>query len=166
VVGATAGAAAGALIGRGLGGGGGTGALVAAGLGALIGMLVGDHLQAKQPDPASTAPQPAPPRPPTPGPSRPAAGDPTKGEFINGTSWLLRVYINPDPEDLEKTTPIVLQPVEKVPWGLDVGQYRIIARAYAGTQYGERLVGRYDRTIEIDIRRAGWFLEFGEEDFR
>jgi hypothetical protein len=140
--------------------------LIGAGLGALLGMLMGDQLQKQQTDPPPAAPPPPTPRPTPTWGARPAPGDPTKGEFINATSWLVRVYVNPDPDDVEKTTPIVLQPVEKVAWGLDVGQYRIVARAYAGTQYGERLVGRFDRTIEIDIRRAGWFLEFGEEDFR
>ena len=172
LAGGAAGAASGALIGSRIGGGSGSGALVGAGLGALLGMLIGDQAQRKQTDSPPTAPPPATPRSSTHGSRPPAAGDaakgdPTKGDFINGTIWLLRVYVNPsDPEDLEKTTPILLQPVEKVPWGLDVGQHRIVARAFAGTQYGERLVGRFDRTIQIDIRRAGWFLEFGEEDFR
>ena len=172
LVGATAGAASGALIGSRIGGGSGNGALIGAGLGALLGMLMGDQLQRKQTDSPPAAPPPGTPRSSTNGSRPPAAEDsakvdPTKGEFINGTIWLLRVYVNPsDPEDLEKITPILLQPVEKVPWGLDVGQHRIVARAYAGTQYGERLVGRFDRTIQIDIRRSGWFLEFGEEDFR
>lgn len=172
MVGATAGAASGALIGSRIGSGSGNGALVGAGLGALLGMLVGDQIQRKQTDSPPAAPPPAPPRSSTNGSTPPAAGasakgDPTKGEFINGTIWLLRIYVNPsDPEDLENSAPILLQPVEKVPWGLDVGQHRIVARAYAGTQYGERLVGRFDRTIQIDIRRSNWFLEFGEEDFR
>jgi hypothetical protein len=167
VVGTAAGAASGALIGSRIGSGSGNGALIGAGLGALLGMLIGDVLQQKQSDTPPATPPPTTPRPSTSGTSRPAAGDPTKGEFINGTTWLVRVYIDPpDPENLEKVTPSLLQPVEKVPWGFEAGQYRIVARAYAGTQYGERLVGRFDRTIQIDIRRSGWFLEFGEEDFR
>lgn len=167
-VGAAAGAASGALIGSRIGSGGGSGALIGAGLGALLGMLLGDAVQQqRQADPPPTAPPPATPRSSTPASGAKSVSDPTKGEFINATSWLLRVYIDPsDPENPEASTPILLRPVEKVPWGLDVGQYRIVAQAYAGTQYGERLVGRYDRTIQIDVRRAGWFLEFGEEDFR
>jgi Glycine zipper len=165
VVGSAAGAASGALIGGRLGNS--NGVLIGAGLGALLGMLIGDVLQQKQSDMPPAAPPPSTPRSSSPASSPAAPGDPTKGEFINGTTWLVRVYIDPsDPEDLEKATPILLRPVERVPWGLDAGQYRIVARAYAGTQYGERLVGRFDQTIQIDIRRAGWFLEFGEEDFR
>jgi hypothetical protein len=167
VVGTAAGAVSGALIGSRIGGGSGNGALIGAGFGALLGMLLGDAVQQRQSDLPSTPPPPATPPSSTSASSPRTAGDPTKGEFINGTTWLLRVYIDPsDPENPETTTPILLRPVEKVPWGLDVGQYRIVAQAYAGTQYGERLVGRFDRTIQIDIRRPGWFLEFGEEDFR
>ena len=159
-VGTAAGAASGALIGSRMGSGSGNGALIGAGLGALLGMVLGDVVQRRQSDPPSTAPPPATPRSSTPGSSPRTAGDPTKGEFINGTTWHLRVYIDPsDPENPEMSTPILLRTVEKVPWGLDVGQYRIVAQAYAGTQYGERLVGRFDRTIQIDTRRPGWFLE-------
>jgi hypothetical protein len=129
-------------------------------------MLLGELAQQKQADPPA-APPPSTPRSPTPASSARGPADSTKGEFINATTWMVRVYIDPsDPENLEKATPIVIRPVDRVPWGLDAGQYRIVAQAYAGTQYGERLVGRFDRTIQIDIRRAGWFLEFGEEDFR
>jgi hypothetical protein len=160
------GAGSGALIGAQLGKGGGNAALIGAGVGALLGMLLGDLVQQKQSD-RPPAPPPPTPRSPTPTSSRPTAGDATKGEFINGTTWLVHVYIDPsDPENPEKATPILLRPVERVPWELDAGQYRIVARAYTGTQEGERLIGRFDRTIQIDIRRAGWFLEFGEEDFR
>jgi hypothetical protein len=165
MVGSAAGAASGALIGGRLGAGSGNGALIGAGLGALLGMMIGDVLQQRQPDTPPAAP-PTTPRPSTPA-SSPAPGDPTKGAFVNGTTWLVRVYIDPaDPENLETATPILLRPVARVPWDLDAGQYRIVARAFAETQYGERLVGRFDQTIQIDIRRAGWFLEFGEEDFR
>jgi Glycine zipper len=162
VVGASVGAASGALIGGGFGKGSGNAALIGAGLGALLGMLMGDLVQQQQTDrPPST------PRSPTPTSSPSTTGGATKGEFINGTTWLVHVYIDPsDPENPEKATPILLRPVERVPWELDAGRYRIVARAYTGAQDGERLVGRFDRTIQIDIRRAGWFLEFGEEDFR
>jgi hypothetical protein len=172
MIGTATGAATGALIGaRVKGGHSGTGALVGAGLGALLGMLMGDQLQRREqetPPPPSPAPLPAPTGSSSPGPARPHAspGDPTKGQFSNATTWLVRIYIDPDPDDVEKTRPILVAPDEKVPWDLDIGQYRIIARAYASTQYGERLVGRYDRTVQIDVRPAGWLLEFGEEDFR
>jgi hypothetical protein len=166
-VGSAAGAASGALIGGRLGKGGGNAALIGAGIGALLGMLMGDLVQQQQQSDRPPAPTPPTSRSPRPTSNPPAQGDITKGEFINGTTWLVHVYIDPsDPENLEKATPILLRPVERVPWGLDAGQYRIVARAYTGAQDGERLVGRFDRTIQIDTRRAGWFLEFGEEDFR
>jgi Glycine zipper len=171
MIGTATGSAAGALVGARVGGGhSGTGALVGAGLGALLGMLVGDQLQRREQEtpPAAPASPPAPTGSNPPGAAKPDAtpGDPSKGQFSNATTWLVRIYIDPDPDDVEKTRPIQVLPTEKVPWDLDVGQYRIIARAYASTQYGERLVGRYDRTVQIDVRRAGWLLEFGEEDFR
>jgi hypothetical protein len=166
--GAAAGAAAGGLIGSRIGSGGGNAALIGAGLGALLGMLMGDAIQQQQQrDTPPAAPPPSTSRTSTPGSSSRGRADLTKGEFINATAWSVRVYIDPsDPENLEKATPILIRPVDRVPWGLDAGQYRIVAQAYDGTQHGERLVGRFDRTIQIDVRRAGWFLEFGEEDFR
>jgi hypothetical protein len=165
LVGSTAGAAAGGLIGARLGKGGGNAALVGAGLGALLGMLIGDLAQQQQSDRPS-APPPSTRRSPT-STSSPAPRDPSKGEFINGTTWLVHVYIDPsDPENLDQATPILLRPVQRVSWGLDAGQYRIVARAYSEAQTGERLMGRFDRTIQVDTQRAGWFLEFGEEDFR
>jgi hypothetical protein len=167
VVGSAAGAASGALIGSRLGMGGGNGALIGAGLGALLGMVLGDLAQQQQRSDRPPAAPPPTPRSPTPTSTSPTAADATKGAFINGTTWLVHVYIDPsDPENPETAKPILLRPVERVPWELDAGQYRIVARAYSGAQDGERLVGRFDRTIQIDTRRAGWFLEFGEEDFR
>ncbi len=171
VIGTAMGSATGALIGGGVKGGhSGTGALVGAGLGALLGMLIGDQHERREQE----RPPPAPASVPSPTGSSPSGaakpdappGDPTRGQFSNATTWLVRIYIDPNPDDVEKTRPILVAPAEKVPWDLDVGQYRIIARAYASTQYGERLVGRFDRTVQIDVRRAGWLLEFGEEDFR
>jgi hypothetical protein len=162
--GAAAGAAAGGLIGSRLGSGGGNAALIGAGLGALLGMLMGDAIQQQQQRDTSPAPTS---RPPTPGSSSRGPAASTKGELINATTWSVRVYIDPsDPDDLEKATPILIRPVDRVSWGLDAGQHRIVAHAYDGTQHGERLVGRFDRTIRIETQRAGWFLEFGEEDFR
>ena len=109
-------------------------------------MLIGDQLQRREQEtpPSAPASPPAPTGSSPPGAAKPDAspGDPSKGQFSNATTWLVRIYIDPDPDDVEKTRPILVSPAEKVPWDLDVGQYRIIARAYASTQYGERLVGR------------------------
>ncbi|MFQ5898539.1 MAG: glycine zipper domain-containing protein [Candidatus Methylomirabilia bacterium] len=174
--GAAIGAGTGALIGAASGGKAGVGALIGGGIGALSGALLGDQLQkverergapAYPPPPPPAAPQAVGPPPPPPQvvASRPA-GDPTKGEFINGTPWVVRVYINADPNNVGATTPVVLPPNQVVPWGLDIGTHRIIARAYVETQYGERVVGRFDRTIQIDPRRPGWLLKLQDSDFR
>ncbi|MEE8224818.1 MAG: hypothetical protein V3R42_03775, partial [candidate division NC10 bacterium] len=59
-----------------------------------------------------------------------------------------------------------LGPNEAQPANLDIGQHRIVARAYVDTQFGQRLVGRYDKTVTVDPRSSGWSLRFGEGDFR
>lgn len=170
VGGAAIGAGTGALIGAASGGHAGTGALIGAGIGALSGALLGDQIQkveqervAAPPPPSQTVGGTQP--PPTVVASKPS-GDPTKGEFVNATSWIVRVYVNPDPSNVEATAPIVVNPNQSVPQSLDIGTYRVIARAYANTQFGERLVGRFDKTIQVDPRRPGWFLKFQENDFR
>lgn len=168
VAGAALGAGTGALIGAAAGGNAGTGALIGAGLGVLSGALLGDQLQKLEGERGPAAPRPAGAEgaaPSTAVASRPA-GDPTKGEFINATQWVVRVYVNPDPNNLEATTPIVLSPNATVPFNLDLGTYRIVAGAHVKTQFGERSVGRFDRTVQIDPRRTGWFIKFQESDFR
>lgn len=169
LTGAAIGAGTGALIGGASGGKAGTGALIGAGIGALSGALLGDQLQKVEREQGAAA-TPASRTSEGPGPtaevaSRPS-GDPTKGEFINATSWIVRVYVNPDPNNVEATAPIMLPPNGKAPHNLDVGTYRIMARASVSTQFGERPLGRFDRTIQIDARRPGWFLKFQESDFR
>jgi hypothetical protein len=91
--------------------------------------------------------------------------DSTHGQFINATRWSVRVYVGVTPETLATATPVVLAPGESRPWQLDLGQHRVIARAH-GVDAGEPLMGRFDRTIELDPRRGGWFLRFREADFR
>ncbi len=86
--------------------------------------------------------------------------------FVNPTRWIVRVYINPDPKNVKSTTPVVLPPNRVVPSYLDVGNHRIIARAYVNTQFGERLVGEFTEKIEIFEHRPGWFLKFQDYDFR
>ncbi len=171
VAGAALGAGTGALIGAAAGGKAGTGALLGAGIGALSGVLLGDQLQKLERErgaTVSTASQTgreAQASPAVASSSKPS-GDPTQGEFANATPWIVRVYVNADPANVEATVPIELRPNETAPSNLDIGTYRIIARAHVNTQFGERLVGRFDRTIQIDPRRPGWFLKFHEGDFR
>jgi hypothetical protein len=163
--GAAAGAATGALIGQAIGGKAGIGAALGGVLGGVIGNLIGSHLEAKRESTASDGERP---RPEGAGPATTTSdGDPTKGELINTTAWLVRVWVDPeDPEAPEAAEAILLKPREKAARNLDVGTYRIVATAHAATQFGERLVGRFDRTIEIEARRPGWFLKFSDAEFR
>lgn len=94
-----------------------------------------------------------------------APHDSTRGQFINATPWSLRIYVDVDPERLAGAQPVVLKPGEAKPWQLALGQHRVIARAHA-TEADEALMGRFDRTIELDPQRGGWFLRFRETDFR
>jgi outer membrane protein with glycine zipper len=194
--GVAAGAAAGALIGQLIGGKAGPGAAIGGVLGGLIGVVIGSHQQAEQeasapaespPSAPAGSPQskpagsppgvPAgsPPGVPRPGSGDPASaspagdprGDPRKGELINATAWLVRVWVDPEnPAVPESKAAILLQPRAKAPHSLDVGTYRVVATAHAPTQAGERLVGRFDRTIEVEARRPGWFLKFSDAEFR
>jgi hypothetical protein len=75
------------------------------------------------------------------------------------------VYVDVAPEDLKGAQALVLKPGESQPWQLALGQHRVIARAHS-TAAGEALMGRFDRTIELDPQRGGWFLKFRETDFR
>lgn len=165
--GAAVGAGTGAIVGAAAGGKPGTGALIGGALGAVTGALLGDQLQKleREKGAGARAEAGAPASAPVVA-SRPA-GDPTKGELTNATPWVVRVWIDPaDPNQVEESSAILLQPNAAVPYDLDVGTHRVIARALVNTQFGERLVGRFDRTIQIDPRRPGWFLKFQETDFR
>jgi hypothetical protein len=163
--GAAAGAATGAIIGQVIGGKWGIGAALGGVLGGIIGNMIGSHLESKK---ESTASGDQAPRPEGTGPaSTTPSGDPTKGELINATAWVVRVWVDPeDPAAPESKEPILLQPKQKAARSLDIGTYRIVAHAHAPTQFGERLVGRFDRTIEIEARRPGWFLKFSDTEFR
>jgi hypothetical protein len=163
--GAAAGAATGAIIGQAIGGKWGIGAALGGVVGGIIGNLIGSHLESKRESTASGEPAP---RPEGAGPaSVPSSGDPTQGELINTTAWLVRVWVDPeDPAAPESKEPILLPPRQKAVQSLDIGTYRIVATAHAPTQFGERLVGRFDRTIEIEARRPGWFLKFSDSEFR
>jgi len=93
-------------------------------------------------------------------------GDPTRGELANATRWRVAVYVDADPGQGNSNPSLWLGPNEAQPANLDIGQHRIVARAYVDTQFGQRLVGRYDKTVTVDPRSSGWSLRFGEGDFR
>lgn len=103
----------------------------------------------------------------TPTPSGPPAGDPTRGQFINATSWSLRVWVDGDPMNTRRTPTVVLQPGEAMPWTLSHGEHRVVAHAHPAARTGEQVVARFDRTIRLDPQRVdGWYLRFREADFR
>ena len=166
--GAALGAGAGALIGS-TAGNTATGALIGAGVGALAGVVVGDAIQSRE---NSKGTQPAPTVGQTPAPGQQASalpstsGDPTRGQLANGTPWRVEVYFDVDPSKVESSTPVTLKPQEQTPANMDIGPHRIIARAYVETQFGTRLAGRFDRTVQVDPRSSGWSLRFHEGDFR
>lgn len=156
------GAAAGALLGYGLTGDP-VGAAAGAGAGALAGALTGVAVDESRRQSTMQPPPQAYQEPPhqyQPGPQAYAAQpDPTKGEFINNTRWRLEVYVD-DAED-----PLFLAARQSYPVDLDIGNHRIVARAYVATQFGERLVGAYDHTVYIDPKSSGWGLRFDESMF-
>jgi hypothetical protein len=103
-----------------------------------------------------------PPRVSSPSASAPA---PTKGHFINTTPWAVRVWVDPiDPGNVEGAEPLVVPPDGAAPFDLSIGEHRIVARAVPPG--GNRIVGRFDRTIAVEDSRPGWFLRFRQGDFR
>lgn len=178
LTGAALGAGAGALIGSATGGSSAAAAAAGMGLGALTGAMVGGAIENERAErdtvPALPAPTPAEPTASREaaqsegGTFNPNAGtiDPTIGKFVNGTRWRLEVFLDADPQDLEGAAGIVLDPQESQPQNLDFGPHRIMARAFVETQFGTRMVGSYDRTIQVDPRGSGWTLHFTEADFR
>ncbi|MFQ5657548.1 MAG: glycine zipper domain-containing protein [Candidatus Methylomirabilales bacterium] len=174
LTGAGLGAATGALIGGTTGGSAGTGAAIGAGLGLLTGAIVGGAIENQQgetasPPPAVGSPQPA--AQPAHQQARvttPTTGtvDPTRGQFLNATRWRIEVFVDADPQALQSTPGITLNPQESRQQNLDLGPHRVIAQAYVDTQFGTRTVGRYDRTIQVNPRGPGWSLRFNEADFR
>lgn len=174
--GAALGAATGAIIGAAVGSPG-AGAAIGAGVGALGGTMVGGGMQEserKSEVPARQQPPPppppgygaAPPPPPPPQARVAPSGDPTRGQLENATRWKVQVYIDQDPSRLTSAPFFTLNPNDVVPQNLDIGTHRVIAQAFVETQFGTRPVGRFDRSIQVDPRGAGWSLRFSEGDFR
>jgi hypothetical protein len=180
-IGAGAGAATGAIIGSQVGSGhAGTGAIIGALGGAAAGALIGDATEKKTPEgtqqggPLQPVPPPgypgaAPPPPPSqasvtvPGQY---AGDPTRGQFVNGTPYQLKVYVDVDPAREASAPYLTMNPNDVLPANLDVGAHRVVAMATRETQLGPRSVGRYDRQFQVDVRGSGWQLRFSDGDFR
>ncbi|MBI3086665.1 MAG: glycine zipper 2TM domain-containing protein [candidate division NC10 bacterium] len=183
LVGAGTGAAAGAIIGNQVKGNrpghAGTGAIIGALGGAAAGALIGDAMEQKKPAP----PQPGGVLQPVPPPGQPAAGpppptqasvtvpgqyagDPTRGQLINGTPFLLKVYMDVDPTRESSAPYLTMNPNDVLPVNLDVGAHRVVAIATRDTQFGPRTVGRLDRPLRVEVRGSGWELRFTEGDFR
>ncbi|MFQ5882384.1 MAG: glycine zipper domain-containing protein [Candidatus Methylomirabilales bacterium] len=174
------GALAGAAIGAGTGaiigsqtGEAGTGALIGGTIGGVSGALMGGAIQEQRQGLGGVATPPVQPGA-TAYPQQPAGisvpgqylGDPTRGELANATRWRVAVYIDADPGHQNSRPSVWLGPNEAQPANLDIGQHRIVARAFVDTQFGPRLVGRYNKTVAVDPRSTGWSLRLGEGDFR
>ena len=173
LTGAAIGAGTGALIGNQTGDAG-AGAAIGAAIGGVSGVIVGGAIQEQQQPRVAVVAPPS-------GPVAPAAypqqqrgvsvpgqysGDPTRGELTNATRWRVAVYIDVDPGRKGSNPSLWLGPNEARPANLDVGSHRIVAQAYVDTQFGQRIVGRYDKTIAVDPRSTGWSLRFADTDFR
>lgn len=156
------GAAGGALLGYGLTGTA-AGAAAGAGAGALAGALTGVAIDESR---RAHAAQPA--YPPAAGSGGPvphspryaATVDPTRGELVNHTGWRLKVYVDDSPE------PIWVEPGNRIPLDLDVGNHDIMVTAYVDTKFGERVAGSHRRQIQVDPRGSGWSLTLEEKMFR
>jgi len=169
--GAALGAGTGAIIGSATGKAG-TGALIGAGIGALTGAVLGDTIQGAQGERGQVQAAPPPPQAPAQQAAVQVPGqysaDPTQGVLMNATRWRVDVYIDPrDPGNPKSAqTQYAMNPQEQVGAALRVGQHRIIAEAFVSTQFGQELVGKYDKTLYIDPRGSGWSIRFSDGDFR
>ena len=172
IIGAGAGAATGAVVGAATKGSPGTGALLGAIIGGLGGAIAGDiyqqgqqraYEQGRQDAARSGVPQPGPGGPPVTG-QGPYAPDPTRGEVSNNTRWEVEIHLDQQPGKLGSPT-FVLNPQESRPVNLDIGQHRIIAKAFVTTQFGKRPVGTFDRMVTVDPRSSGWSIRFVETSF-
>jgi len=184
VIGAGTGAVAGAIIGNQVKGNrsghAGMGAAIGALGGAAAGAVIGDAMEPKTPagtqqgGPLQPVPPPGyPGAVPPPPPSQASvtvpgqyAADPTRGQFVNGTPYQLKVYLDVDPARESSAPYLTMNPSDVLPANLDVGQHRIVAIATRDTQMGPRSVGRYDQQLRVDVRGSGWQLRFADGDFR
>jgi hypothetical protein len=152
------GAGAGALLGYGLTGSG-LGAAAGAGAGALAGAITGTVLDETRRSRVQPTPQPyyeeSLPQPQ----AYATQPDPTKGEFFNNTRWRLEILVD------DSVEPMHLSPLRSIPVGMDIGNHQVVAKAYISTQFGERLVGGYSRSIYVDPKSTGWSLRFEESMF-
>lgn len=174
LTGAVIGAGTGAIIGSQTGNAG-AGAAIGGVIGGVTGAILGGAVQEQERPHVEGATLPPSPQPgPTTYPQQQGGisvpgqytGDPTRGELANATRWRVAVYVDADPGQGNSNASLWLGPNEAQPANLDIGQHRIVARAYVDTQFGQRLVGRYDKTVTVDPRSSGWSLRFGEGDFR
>ena len=174
LIGGGTGAAAGAIIGNQVKGNrpghAATGAIIGGLGGAAAGALIGDAMDQKK---AAGTPQQGGPLQLAPPPSQASvtvpgqyAGDPTRGQFVNGTPYQLKVYVNVDPARESSAPYLTMNPNDLLPANLDVGQHRIVAIATRDTQMGPRPIGRYDQQLRVDVRGSGWQLRFTDGDFR
>ncbi|MBI3090811.1 MAG: hypothetical protein HYY96_09100 [Candidatus Tectomicrobia bacterium] len=92
-------------------------------------------------------------------------GDPTGGQLVNGTNWVIHVYIDREPAGGTPPT-ATMNPGDVRPLNLDVGQHRIAAAAYVQTQFGQRQVGRYDQILNVDPRGGGFKVQFSTASFQ
>ncbi len=173
LTGAALGAGTGAVIGSQTGNAG-SGAAIGGVIGGLTGAIVGGAIQEQEqqrvavvgPVPSAQSRAPGYPQQ-QPGVWVPGqySGDPTRGELANATRWRVAVYIDTASSQQNVTPSLWLGPNETQPANLDIGNHRIMAQAYVDTQFGPRLVGRYDQTVTVDPRSTGWSLRLGEGDF-
>ncbi|MFQ5882422.1 MAG: hypothetical protein ACE5I9_08115 [Candidatus Methylomirabilales bacterium] len=92
--------------------------------------------------------------------------DPTVGRLINETRWRVEVFIDAEPDSLGAAPSMTLNPRDTRSGHLDLGPHRVIALAFVDTQFGTRMVGQYDRTVQVNPRGGGWILRFTEGVFR
>jgi hypothetical protein len=87
------------------------------------------------------------------------------GTLVNGTPWMIVVYLNQDP-DVPGTPPLTfLRPTDNIQLAFRPGEHRLVARP-TGAAPGDLPRVTWIRQIEIDPRVRGFKLQFNVADFK
>jgi hypothetical protein len=87
------------------------------------------------------------------------------GTLVNGTPWVIVVFLNQDPDEAGARPWTILLRNDSIQLGFRPGQHRLVARPTSAAP-GDLPQVTQSRQIEIDSRVRGFKLQFNEADFK